>query len=81
MKAKLKPLEGKYYGTIIEINFDDGNEGEVIKLWNNDDRTPSERELKKCGDDTDIDDITCDNHYESELTHQRALKIINALNS
>ena len=34
MKAILKPLKGKYYGTEIEIHFEDGEEKEVVKFWN-----------------------------------------------
>lgn len=49
MKAILKPLEGKYYGTKIEIHFEDGKEKEVVKFWNNGDFEPSVRELEKHG--------------------------------
>lgn len=49
MKAILRPLKGKYYGTEIEIHFDDGEEKEVFKLWNSGDFEPSIRELEKYG--------------------------------
>ena len=49
MKAILKPLEGKYYGTEIEIDFEDGKANEVIKLWNIDGYEPSVRELESNG--------------------------------
>ena len=50
MKAKLLPLKGKYYGTLIEIDFDDNNKTtEEIKLWCDGDYTPSERHLNKFG--------------------------------
>lgn len=44
MKANIFPLEGKYYGTIIGIEDDLGNTYE-IKLWNNGNYEPSDREL------------------------------------
>lgn len=49
MKAILKPLIGKYYGTEIEIHFEDGQEKEVFKLWNSGDFEPSVRELERHG--------------------------------
>jgi hypothetical protein len=49
MKAILKPLEGKYYGTEIEIDFGDGREKETLKLWNDGDYEPSIRELERYG--------------------------------
>ena len=49
MKATLKTLKGKYYGTIIEIDFADGGDKETIKLWDSGDCTPSERELAMYG--------------------------------
>lgn len=48
MKAELKPLIGKYYGTEIEIDFEDGGEKETIILWNHD-TEPSIRELERYG--------------------------------
>jgi hypothetical protein len=49
MKAKLKPLTGKYYGTEIEIDFEDGSDKEVIKFWNTYGLEPSKRELELFG--------------------------------
>lgn len=48
MQARLLPLRGKYYGTEIEIQFDNGIT-EVVKMWNNGSYTPSDRELVDCG--------------------------------
>src|SRR6266566_3770750 len=50
MHAELKPLEGKYYGSLVEI-FDDANDSiGVIVVWLNPqqdaDYKPSERELE-----------------------------------
>jgi hypothetical protein len=49
MDAKLRPLEGKYYGTEVEVFDDDGNSAGVIQVWLNprqeQDFAPSNREL------------------------------------
>jgi len=47
IKAKLEPLEGKYYGTKIILDFE-GYEEEII-LQDNADFTPSEREFNRDG--------------------------------
>ena len=48
MKAKILPLDGKYYGTKVEIVDDDGNDF-TITLWNSCGWEPSDRELgDKC---------------------------------
>jgi len=49
MKAILKPLDGKYYGTKIEIHFDDGGDKSIIELWDSGDFEPSIRELELYG--------------------------------
>lgn len=49
MKATLKKLSGKYYGTEIRIDFQDGHEPEIIKLWDNGNYVPSKRELESMG--------------------------------
>lgn len=49
MKAVLKPLDGKYYGTTIEVDFEDGGDKETFKLWDSGDFTPSIRELESLG--------------------------------
>ena len=47
MKATLEPLVGKYYGTIITIDFGDGTE--EINLWDMGDYEPSKRALAERG--------------------------------
>ena len=47
MKAKLKPLKGKYYGTEIIVS-DNGIEAH-IKIWDSGDYEPSKRELESHG--------------------------------
>jgi hypothetical protein len=99
MKATLKPLTGKYYGTEVVIDFQDGESVEVLKLWNNSDFQPSVRELDKHGytqeqwdNNEEVDngwggkteirkmDLTSDSHFESKLTYERALKLVNLIN-
>lgn len=51
MKAKLLPITDKYYGTIIELDFEDGTGKETMVLWctndeNNYKIVPSIRELE-----------------------------------
>lgn len=61
MKARLLPLHGKYYGSIIEVT--DGDTKTTIKAWANADYTPSERELASHGvsqDDWDSDALVDD---------------------
>lgn len=51
MKATLLPLEGKYYGTYIEIDFRDGRK-KIFSISVNgayDTCTPSDRELENYG--------------------------------
>ena len=47
MRATLLPLKGKYYGTKILVEFDNGISEEIV-LWNNGSFTPSDRELEYC---------------------------------
>jgi len=46
--AKLLPLDGKYYGTKIEINFANGDKTE-FDIWYSGSYIPSERYLEKYG--------------------------------
>lgn len=48
MKAELKPLKGKYYGTKIKVTDDNGTEA-TIEIWDSGDFTPSKRELESYG--------------------------------
>lgn len=49
MKAKLLPLEGKYYGSTIEIDMERNYPDNIlhIEVWYNGNYEPSERELAK----------------------------------
>lgn len=59
MRATLLPLSGKYYGTEIEIRFDNGVT-DTIELWNHGSFAPSNRELKECG-------LTRDQYNNNEI--------------
>lgn len=87
MKAKLLPLKGKYYGTELIIEYDNGKEY-YIKLWggdvtDEDNYKPSEREVENArqwaeeGDDI-LEYIDC-SHMESVTTYRIAKKIMEAI--
>lgn len=83
MKAQIKPLSGKYYGTIIIIDFQDGGHTEEIKLWDAGDWEPSCRELEKYNmtlEQWNEEDMSCDGHFESKLTYDRAFRLISLIN-
>jgi hypothetical protein len=81
MKVELFPLEGKYYGTQLQIK--DGKEIVNFVVWHNasfkkETHEPSERELiKNCVTKKKWheNDMERDNHYESQYTYKLALKI------
>lgn len=84
MKAKLEPLDGKYYGSSISVRLDDGSFGE-INVWIHDRRwIPSRRELErwrfKTPEEAKDNDVTCDSHFESDVGYEICLKIVEALN-
>ena len=85
MKAKLRPLRGKYYGTEIEITDDNGFEYE-INLWNCGNFRPSPRELASWGDFGTSEkywkenDGACDGHFESLSSYNVAKRIIMLIN-
>ena len=96
MKAWIKPLDGKYYGTIIVIQ--DGQHRTSIEIWCNADFEPSDRELDlwRCtrqewdenilidngwGGKSPIKEFAiCDSHFESDWTYKLAQKIVKFLN-
>lgn len=85
MKAELKPLLGKYYGSQIAITLDDGSKSE-IEVWIHDKSyTPSKRELEGGGhktvEEARADDYFCDQHFESDVCHEICVRIVNALNT
>ena len=83
MKAIIKPLNGEYYGTYIIIDFEDGGHPEEIKLWDSGDWKPSKRELEKHEMNLtqwEDDGMSCDGHFESKLTYDRATKLASLIN-
>ena len=92
MKATIRPLRGKYYGTIVDLPDVAGS----IKLWFAS-GTPSRRELEQLGytqeqwdrnepvndgwdSPTPIRQIVmCDSHYECNKTLKIAEAIVKAL--
>ena len=83
--AKVLPLSGKYYGTIIELTDEGGRKSE-IKVWVDDpDYTLSDRELQRHGfvnqEQAYQDNFPCDCHYESKRGYWMASLIAQAVNS
>lgn len=87
MRAVLKPLEGKYYGTEVEIRGThkdpvDFNNG-FIQIWVMGNYEPSERELEhwrnsEWGGDEPYE--ISDSHYETETSYEIAKKLVEAVN-
>lgn len=95
MKATIRPLEGKYYGTLIDIITDTGDDTTIVVWIPSGD--PSRREFESWGyteqdwkNNIEVDDgwggkvgirseYLCDNHYESTQSLAIAEKIVEAL--
>jgi hypothetical protein len=69
VSAKIAPLQGKYYGTKVEIDF--AGEGREISIWIGK-GSPSQRELSE---NEEIDY----NHYEDEESYFIAQLLVLAL--
>ena len=87
MEIKLKPLDGKYYGTDIEIKIPSENRKGVLNFSMGHGR-PSKRELERCGitreQYNNSKDPTHDfgldgSHMESQLTYRVAVMIVRAV--
>jgi len=81
MKATIQPLDGKYYGTVINVEHPHGNFS--ISVWCNGDFKPSKRELKYHGmklKEWEEDQIGCDGHFESKDCYEVCKIIEDALN-
>jgi hypothetical protein len=77
MKAWILPLEGKYYGTQIQLE----NES-ILEVWLMDGWKPSKRQLEKWDmtyEEAQEDDQMCDSHYETEFGFSVAEAIVDAL--
>jgi hypothetical protein len=75
LEAKILPLDGKYYGTCVELTTDDGTSS-WIQIWHTDSSKPSEREIADWEGEYEI----CDSHYESQTAYEVAQKIVEMLN-
>jgi len=83
MYAKIKDLDRKYYGTLIEY----GENKNIIEIWNTDNYIPSERQLESWEIDKDNQEqwkyaqewLMCDNHYETHKSYDIAKTIVDAL--
>lgn len=77
--AKIEPLHGKYYGTVISVGGQ-----QLISVWGNRVGKPSTRELNYSHvspeDKNEIMELMCDGHYEDEGDYIIALKIVTLLN-
>lgn len=81
MKAKILDLtHNKYYGTEIEITFDEEN-SKTISLWFND-RNASQRQLDffEMTQEEHLQEMYND-HFESELTYKLAKQLVDKINS
>ncbi len=81
-RASLAALGGKYYGTFVI--FDSGMDVHHIKIWINDGDAPSARQLVDWNmtiDEARADGMMSDSHYETELTYQAAVNMVDFLNS
>jgi hypothetical protein len=67
------PLEGKHYGTLIEI----GGVGH-IKVWVHESRVPSARQLEDWGmtlEEARAEGMMCDDHFESQSDYDLSCRI------
>lgn len=87
VRAELKPLSGKYYGTYVELFDKDDNSLGEVKFWfptreyGKEYVSPREKEhvIKDCDDEWYLDwDWT---HSENLLTYEVAMLFVNAVNN
>ena len=84
MSARILPLKGKYYGTVVEFDHN-----QSVTVWLSGFYDPSERQLAEWGfasyaefaaaNAEDGGDYTCDGHYETEGSYRAAERIRAAL--
>lgn len=83
LHARLLPLEGKYYGSRIELTRSDGRDGDEawIVCWINSvsDYKPSERELEGWDEEEFGPYEISDDHYESQTCLTICNKIVETL--
>lgn len=86
--ARVLPLEGKYYGTKVEITYKDGAEV-IVEFWDKDVFDPSDRELEANGftrkqwEDKDDECMhyfaELSSHYESKSDYIKAVTLVEAI--
>jgi hypothetical protein len=93
VKAKLLDLEGKYYGTRVEVFDKTGDSAGWVVIWLNptdeSEYAPSRREIEQyMGDEwghptfeeAKAEYEICDSHYETQLAYDVATKLVEAIN-
>ena len=78
MKAKIRALDHKYYGTIIDVETNKGKTS--IEIWFMGDYEPSIRELSNWNIEENGPFEICDNHFESKDGYKLATIICKAIN-
>ena len=93
MKAKILPLDSdyKYFGTKIEIDFQDGYSKEIISLFGTGEIMPSERERpsgmteeeweRQWEIDVQENNYYPPDHFEDKVVYERAIKLIEIINN
>ena len=88
MKAYIKDLKGKYYGTEVVVYNDSSAVESTIKIWTGLDYEPSERELKICRDcnseykyGNPCRECFSDSHHESRMDYELSKVICEAINT
>lgn len=79
MHAQIRPLKGKYYGTLIDIIHPNGTY--TLDIWFQGDGTPSERELADIPKGEQIWDYLDGSHMETKDGYELAQLICDAINS
>jgi hypothetical protein len=81
MKATLLDLDGKYYGSEVEIFTNEGKSLGIVKIWL-DDFTPSEREYVDEQDLKELyeDGMFSDSHHEDVSSYKVAQLLVEAIN-
>ena len=82
MKATLLDLDGKYYGSEVEIFTDNGKSLGIVKIWL-DDYEPSEREYVDEQDLKELneDGMFYDSHHEDVSSYKVAKLLVEAVNN
>jgi len=89
MKAEIKDLGKKYYGTEVEILSEGGISQGLLSIWVMGDYQPSEREVKLARESLEmptepekevLEDWLGDSHYETKLSYALAKYLADGVN-